>query len=164
MIATLEGSANVRIITVQTEAGSPRTNTSVTYTTDVQQFESLAEAVELVAGGEESVLKVVNAAQKQGATQGNKTPIRKAIEAAGGETDGDDVLKAVGKHQEACAKFIIGAPRGSSTGVTKKDREALGTAAVEFMQEHGRMPDTSEMDVIAGELGLTLPTATDDEE
>ena len=102
---------------------------------------------------EEIVLAIWNAGNEQGAKQGQKDPVRKAVDA------GKGVEEAVGKHQKAAKGFIQGAPRGGGgarhvSGYTKAQREALGTAMALEMATTGAMPSEARMGEIATELGL----------
>lgn len=135
----------------------------VKYPYTVQQFETLAEAVEAVEGGEDGILDIVNSQQDQSAKQNPKSDVRDAIEAAEeaghsedeiqeavnageGATDAlQAVVDAVRSAQESTAEFIIGRPRRTD-GITKTAareagenlREKLGDEEFErLVQEHG---------------------------
>ena len=133
------------------------------YTVQAPQAESLAA---IQAGYEaegknyeEVMLAIWNAQNEQGAKQGQKEAVRKAVE------DDGDVDAAVAKHQSAAKGFIQGAPRGGGgvrheSGLTKKQREELGTAVALEMNRTGGMPTKARMDEIATELGIN-PTDLD---
>lgn len=135
----------------------------IEYPYTVQQFESLGEAVEVIEGGEDGILDIVNSQQDQSAKQNPKESVRDAVEAAleaghekeeiqeavnagEGATDAlQDVVDAVESAQENTADFIIGRPRRSD-GVTKTAareageelRERLGDEEFKRLaEEHG---------------------------
>lgn len=103
---------------------------------------------------EEVMLAIWNAGNEQGAKQGQKQAVRVAVEEDG------DVAEAVLKHQASARGFIQGAPRGGGgarheSGLTAKERTALGTAvALEYSRE-GKMPTRDRMDEIAADLGIS---------
>jgi len=107
--------------------------------------------------GEEIILAIFNSGNEQGAKQGQKNLVRKALEEHG--VDSDEVADAVAKHQEVARQFIQGAPRGGGgprheSGLTKKQREALGSAVATEMARTGGPPNQARMVDIAKELGI----------
>lgn len=101
------------------------------YPITFQQFDNLAEALEEI-GSEENVLGVINAAQEQGAKQGGKEEVRKAISEHG--TDSPEATAAVEDHQTRAAKYKIGAPRGGGPGgMTKTSAGNVGKALLEAL-------------------------------
>lgn len=140
-----------RFITVSTKAGDHL------YNVEVRQFESLDEyreaAKERGENADEALLGILNAAQKQGATQGGKQAVREALETG----DEDAIRKAIAGHQKAAREYIIGAPRGTrnGTGVTKKAQHQFGEAVVAAMMRKGGKPLTqAELTEIALGLGI----------
>ena len=138
--------------TVATECGGHK------YDVEVPQAESLAAILAayktLGKNGEEILLSIWNSGNEQGAKQGQKNLVRKAL-----EEDGGDVNAAVAKHQEVARQFIQGAPRGGGgprheSGLTKKDREALGSAVATEMARTKGMPSKARLEEIAAELGI----------
>ena len=127
------------------------------YEVDVPQAESLdailAAYKTLGKNGEEILLAIWNAGNEQGAKQGQKNLVRTAIAAEEG------VEEAIGKHKSVARQFIQGAPRGGGgtrheSGLTKKQREALGGAVAVEMARTGKAPSVARMDEIATELGI----------
>lgn len=129
------------------------------YNVDVPQAESL-DAIRAAYETEgksfdEIMLALWNAGNEQGAKQGQKEQVRKAIE----EGDEAKIAEAIEAHQESARGFIQGAPRGGGgarheSGLTKKQREALGTAVAMEMANTGKAPSKARMDEIAAELGI----------
>jgi hypothetical protein len=150
---------------VETEAAGHK------YTVEVPQAESLQAVLdaykEAGKNGEEILLAIWNSGNEQGAKQGQKTPVREAVEGPDGEqgegeektTKEERIQKAVEKHQAAARQFIQGAPRGGGgqkheSGLTKKQREDLGTKIAMEMATTGAMPSRARMEEIAKELGI----------
>lgn len=140
-----------RYIPVSTKAGDHQ------YNVEVRQFDSLDEyreaAKERGENADEALLGILNAAQKQGATQGGKQAVRDALETG----DEDAIQKAIAGHQKAAREYIIGAPRGTrnGTGVTKKAQHQFGEAVVAAMMKKGGKPLTqAELTEIAMGLGI----------
>lgn len=103
----------------------------VAYPVSFLQFDSLAEALEEI-GSEQDVLGVINAAQEQGAKQGGKEDVRKAIKEHG--ADSPEAIEAVTSHQKRAAKYVIGAPRGGGPGgMTKTKASDIGKALLESL-------------------------------
>ena len=128
------------------------------YEVEAPQAESLAAILAayktLGKNGEEILLAIWNSGNEQGAKQGQKNLVRKAL-----EDDDGDVEAAVAKHQEVARQFIQGAPRGGGgprheSGLTKKQREALGSAVATEMARTGGPPTKDRMNEIATELGI----------
>lgn len=127
------------------------------YDVEAPQAESLeailAAYTKLGKNGEEILLAIWNAGNEQGAKQGQKNLVRTAIAADEGVDD------AIAKHQSVARQFIQGAPRGGGgarheSGLTKKQREALGSAVATEMARTGGAPSKARMDEIATELGI----------
>lgn len=141
-----------KFTTVSTKAGD------FEYSIEYREFESIEEyreaAEERGENPDEAVLGLINAAQKQGATQGQKALVRDALE---GE-DQDAVEQAVNKHQAAAREYIVGAPRGTRTtgGNTKKKQREFGERVTAAMVEKGAPLSQSELAELAEELGIQL--------
>ncbi len=127
------------------------------YDVEAPQAESLdsilAAYKALGKNGEEILLAIWNAGNEQGAKQGQKNLVRTAIAADEG------VDEAIAKHHSVARQFIQGAPRGGGgarheSGLTKKQREALGSAVATEMARTGGAPSKARMDEIATELGI----------
>ena len=117
----------------------------VSYPISFQQFDGLEEAVAAIGnctadevvieapqGAKDSALGVINAAQEQGAKQGGKEDVRKAVEKNG--ADSPEAAESVASHQKRAAKYVIGAPRGSGPGgMTKTKAGDLGKALLESL-------------------------------
>lgn len=142
----------------------------VEYPVTYRIFESLAEAVEEMDGGEEAVLDNLNSRQRQSALQSPKGQVREAVrdaQEAGhdvetiqsavdtGDAGGDEalqgVLDAIEAHQEAAAEFVLGSPRGSSSGLTKTAKRQFGERLGEA---YGDDPDA--LRELADELGVDV--------
>ena len=127
------------------------------YVVEFPQAESL-EAIQTAYEAEgknyaEIMLAIWNKGNEQGAKQGQKEAVRKAVE------DEGDVGEAVAKHQATAKGFIQGAPRGGGgarheSGLTAKQREAYGTAVVMEMQRTKGAVPKARMDEIAENLGI----------
>lgn len=107
--------------------------------------------------GEEILCSIWNAGNEQGAKQGQKDPVRKAVDAE--DSTEESVASAVEKHQEVARGFIQGAPRGGggarhASGLTKAQRTALGTAVATEFSTTGSGPTKGRMDDICKELGI----------
>lgn len=132
----------MREVTKTTKAGE------VEYPVTFQVFETFEELLERSRGGEDQILQIVNAAQEQGAKQGGKEEVRKAIREYG--ADSDEVAEAVGKHQERAAQYVIGAPRGSAgREITKTKAREFGAALWESLSDE-------EIAALAEEKGIEL--------
>lgn len=111
-----------------------------TYPVEFLQAESLQAILDYYASegldAETVVRDIWNAANKQGATQSPKTPLRKAL------SEGEGVEEAVASAQESTRTHIIGAPRGRST---KSQHRNFGEALAEFVEENGRKPTPDEL-------------------
>lgn len=132
----------MRTVQTETEAGARSAdggvNITLKYPATYQEFDSVTEYVEL--RDEDALLRGLNAAQKQNATQGRKEDVRDAMEAAiaegieGGLT-GDElkefvrahekVVEAIATHQERIAAYLLGRPRGARAGFTKTKARKL---------------------------------------
>jgi len=138
---------------VETKAGG------VAYTVEVPQAESIQAVRDFyTAEGknpDEVILSIWNSGNEQGAKQGQKERVRQA---------GDDPTKlaeAIADHQASAKVFIQGAPRGGGgggtthpSGLTQKQRVALGNAVAMEMATSGSAPTEGRMDEICGELGI----------
>lgn len=164
-------------VTKQTEASG------LSYPVTFKAFDSLEEILERLSregkDPEETLVQIVNAAQEQGAKQGGKEEIRNAIEEHGplavvevendkGETvervaplddQPEEIRAAVQSHQERAEKYVIGAPRGSTGGVTKTKARELGAALREKLGEEGLLALAREQGIDPSEFGITVPTA-----
>lgn len=149
----------MRNITTSTKAGDHEY--SVTY----REFESLDEVLATVDGGADSVLGIVNSAQRQNALQGAKAEVLKAFNALQvAQQTGDEntvaeaeaaLAEAEEKHRESALGYTIGKPRsGASGGVTKKTQATLGERITAYVQEHGKPPSQAQMSEIMKELGI----------
>lgn len=118
------------------------------------QFDVVTEAL----GGREGIISTFNADQKQGATQGAKGAVRKAIRAAreAGHSDDDiqdmvdsvfvrgedapedealaGVVEAITAHRENAATYIKG-PGRRATGMTKTAARRAGEALAEVSED-----------------------------
>lgn len=124
-----------------------------------------------------TLLAIWNAAQEQAAKQGTKAGVRKAVDEKGagelvdsGETgeDGEpikvrqlpeEVSKAIADAQDSARLFLMGAPRGGGgarheSGMSTKQRTALGTAVALELARTGKAPSQERMAEICGELGI----------
>ena len=110
-------------------------------------------AVEAPPGALQAVLSVINAAQKQGATQGGKELPRKAGEEHG--FDSEEYRKAVEAHQQRAAKYVIGAGRGPQGGVTKTKARELGAKLRERLGDEALLALAREHGIDPAELGIT---------
>ena len=140
------------------KTGVPTTASGLKYNVDVPQAESLQAIQEAYeADGknyEEVMLAIWNAGNEQGAKQGQKQPVRIAVE------EDDGVEEAVTKHQKAASGFIQGAPRGGGgarheSGLTAKERTALGTEVAMEYSRTGAMPTKARLEEIAEKLGIS---------
>ena len=135
--------------TVETGAG-PDFKYPVTF----QQFDSHSEAVEHYTGlgqnAEEVILGILNAAQKQAQTQGQKEAVRKALKSG----DKGALKEAITDHQKAAAVNIIGAPRTDTGGVTKKKAGEMGVELARKAAEKGEQLSGEEMAAVMAEYGL----------
>lgn len=141
----------------------------VEYPVTYRVFESIPEAVEEMDGGEEAVLENLNSRQRQSALQSPKGQVRDAVEAAleagfseneiqsavdSGETDEEalqSVLDAIEAHQTAALEFILGSPRGSSSGLTKTAKREFGERLGERYDD-----DPEALRELADELGVDV--------
>ena len=126
------------------------------YGVSVPQFESFDEAVEVIEGGEEGIVEILNSDMNQNAKQGPKKQVREAVEAAvdaGFDTDSLEsaleeadaledeereeylgslpdeasaVIAAVDDARELAREYRIGRPRGSGDGLTKTKSREIG--------------------------------------
>lgn len=113
---------------------------------------------------EETVRDIWNAANKQGATQGPKGSVRDALKSetytrgSGDEAEsftGDQaVSEAVSDAQNSTRTHIIGAPRGSQSGPTKKQQAEFGQAVSKAMAEKGDTLSKEELQDLREEYGL----------
>ena len=135
------------------------------YTIQLQQFEDAAEmAVEICRLSDEQasalrtalspfedILKplvgVGNAAQEQGAKQGAKEPIRKAIREHGPESE--EALAEIEGHKKRSVKYLIGSPRGSTGGLGKTKAAKVGKALLEKVGEE-------QLAALAAEYGIDI--------
>jgi len=106
--------------------------------------------------GPEIIRDILNAANEQGAKQGPKAPVRDAIDSGKSE---EEISAAIVKAQEDAKFFVIGAPRGGGgprheSGLTKKQRENLGTAVAMEMATTGKPPSQKRLEEICGELNI----------
>lgn len=124
------------------------------YEISYQEFESLAEVLETVDGGEATALAIINAAQRQNAMQGAKATVVAAVEDE--DATEESIAEAVEAHRKSAAGYVIGKPRGGGTGgVTKKVKGTLGDRIVEYTQEHGKPPSQAVMADLMAELGIS---------
>ena len=141
-----------KFTTVSTKAGD------FEYPIEYREFESLDEyreaAEERGENPDEAILGLINAAQKQGATQGQKQAVRDALEA----DDEDALEQAVSKHQASAREYIVGAPRGTRTtgGNTKKKQREFGERVTQAMVEKGGALTQQELDELREELGIVV--------
>jgi hypothetical protein len=104
----------------------------------------------------EVISSILNAGNKQGASQGRKAEVLAAVK---GDKDALPIEEAVEVHQKAARMFIQGAPRGGGgkrheSGLTAKDRAKLGDAMALEMAKTGSYPTKARMDEICKELGI----------
>lgn len=137
----------------------------LSYTLTIQQFEDTAEAIteicrldddqasalrSAIASFEDALRPVggvLNAAQEQGAKQGAKEPIRKAIREFG--ADSPEVQAEIEEHQKRASTYIIGAPRGSTGGLGKTKAAKVGKALLEKIGDE-------KLEALAAEYGIAL--------
>lgn len=134
------------------------------YPIRVQTFESVSEALALIGkikeedvmveaseGALSAVLGVINAAQAQGGKQGGKETIRAAVngELKEGQDRQEAVDAAVAAHVKRAEGYVIGAPRGSTGGVTKTRAGNVGKALLEKLGPEA-------LQALAAEHGLDL--------
>lgn len=81
----------------------------------------------------ETVNGIVCAAWEQNAKQSGKEDVRKAIKEHG--VDSEQVEAAIKDHQQRAAKYVIGAPRGSTDGITKTKARTVGEKLRDQMPE-----------------------------
>lgn len=149
MARTNEVPAGFTLATYETEAAGVKYPVQYLQAESVDAYRAAWEAQGL--NPDEVLLGIVNAAQKQGATQGNKTQVRDAVESG----EQAEIDAAVAAHQESTAGYLIGAPRGGSRGgPTKKAKAALGEKIAEFVQEHGAMPTKAQLEELGREFGI----------
>jgi len=131
------------------------------YTVEVPQAESLDAVMAFYeAQGknpEEVLLAIWNAGNEQGSKQGGKGEVRAAIKEHG--PDSPEGEKAIAGHQENAQGYIQGAPRGGGgarheSGLTRKQRDALGTAVADHLAKEGTMPTQADMREIAKALEI----------
>lgn len=134
--------------TVNTKAGE------FEYPVTFQQFDSHGEMVEyytnLGENAKDVILGIVNAAQKQGQTQGQKQGVRVALK----EGDKGKLKAAIADHQKAAAVNVIGAPRTDTGGVTKKKAGEMGVELARKQAEKGEPLSSEEVTAIMAEHGL----------
>lgn len=151
----------MRQVSVTTRAGSHEY--SVTY----QEFETLDEVRSTVDGGEDAILGIINASQRQNALQGPKAEVLKAVKAletataTGDEAEIASAEAALNEAEEAAREatgnYIIGRPRGGTGGKpTKKAQASLGEAITQYVQDHGKPPSQAEMARIMAELNIAM--------
>jgi len=131
----------MRDVTAQTAAAG------FEYQITYREFESLSEILDTVDGGEETVVAIVNSAQRQNALQGDKGDVREAVEEHGG--DSAEAQEAIEAHRESAYGYVIGRPRGRSSGVTK-------TAARKFGEKLREQLGEEELQEMAEEMGIEL--------
>lgn len=137
----------------------------LSYTLSIQQFEDSAEGIAEICRMDDeqasnlrdalapfedqlrSVAGVLNAAQEQGAKQGAKEPIRKAIREHG--ADSPEVQAEVEEHQKRASSYVIGAPRGSTGGLGKTKAAKVGKALLEKIGDE-------KLEALASEYGIAL--------
>ena len=141
--------------TVPTSCGGHKYDVEVAQGGSLQAYLDAYKA--LGRNGEEIILAILNSGNEQGAKQGQKDLVRKALEEFRAESD--EVAAAVGKHQETAKQFIQGAPRGGGgprheSGLTKKEREAFGGAVATEMASTGSSPSQDRLTEIAKTLGI----------
>lgn len=146
---------------VETKAGG------VPYEVEVPQAESWETYFEFWKeqgqNPDDVLTKILNAQNEQGAKQGDKQAVRDALEKDGGNA-GPATEEAIGKHQETARTFVMGAPRGGggarhATGLTAKQRQALGTRLAEVSQaksKEGKAPTQADINAIYEELGIDI--------
>ncbi len=143
----------MRTITKPTKAGERE------YEISFQIFESLEEALAQIGGVDVSEIAieapdaaknatrdVVNSAQEQGAKQGGKEEVRKATRTSGAGSAEEDA--AVDKHQKRAVEYVIGAPRGSTGGLTKTAAREIGVKLASI--------DEEKLLALAAEMGVEL--------
>ncbi len=143
----------MRTITKTTKAGE------LEYSISFQVFDTLEESLAEVGQVDISEIKidapdsakndtrdVVNAAQEQGAKQGGKEDVRKATRKFG--SNSAEEAAAVEKHQKRAAEYIIGAPRGSTGGLTKTKAREIGVKLAQV--------DEEKLLALAAEMGVEL--------
>jgi hypothetical protein len=147
------------LVVMPTEAGP------VKYDVEVPQGESLSawldalRALNPEENAEEIVVRILNAQNAQGARQGPKKAVRDAATEHG--VDSPEVTAAVEAAQANSRGYITGAPRAGGgggkrheSGLTEKQRTALGTAIGLELAKTGKMPTQSRLAEIAKELGI----------
>lgn len=141
----------------------------VTYPVEYLQAENLEAILAYYEeAGEDAadvILGIWNSANKQGATQSPKTPLRKVLDEASGEghdvSDYDhamevpEVAEAMAEAQNSTRTHIIGAPRGATSGPTKKSQHDFGEAVTTAMREKGGPLTQKELDELAQEMGIS---------
>lgn len=144
------------LMTVNTAAAG------VTYPVEVLQGDSLQAWLDAYAAdgknGAEIICKILNSDNAQGGKQGQKTPVREAIEQ---NKPQEEIDAAIAKHQAQARGFLQGAPRGGGgarheSGLTKKQRTDLGTAVAMEYATTGKGPSKDRMSEIASELGINM--------
>lgn len=137
----------------------PTTAEGKAYTVEIPQAESWEVYFglwrELGHNPDEVLTDILNAANKQGGSQGAKTPVRDAVKTG----DEDAIAAAIEQHQESAETYVLGAPRAGrrtthETGLTTKQRESLGSAVARKSIEKGGAPTQAEIESIYEELGL----------
>lgn len=144
--------------TVTTTTGKEGEPGFVEWPVSYNEPETVEEFVDLY-GGQDNLVKALQAALRQSATQNNKTSVASVAKKFGtGEATQDELDEAIAKHQESVSKYRPGAPRGASDGVrmTQKDRTKLGAAVGKFAVENGKLPTQKDMEAIARDLGIDL--------
>ena len=132
----------MRTVNKDTKAGE------LVYPITFQVFDDLPEALANCKENEDTLTAIINAAQEQGAKQGNKQRVREAIEKFG--LDSAEVAEAVEAHQKWAAGYTIGAPRGSGgRAITKTKARELGARLHELMSDE-------ELMALAAERGVDL--------
>lgn len=142
------------LMTVDTTAAG------VTYPVEVLQGDSLKAWLDAYAAdgknGEEIINKILNSDNAQGGKQGQKTPVREAIEQ---NKPQEEIDAAIAKHQAQARGFLQGAPRGGGgarhpSGLTKKQSSEFGYA-IAMEAAAGKYPSKDRMAEIAAELGIS---------
>lgn len=163
--------------TVATAAGAVEYEVQVLQASSIQAILDAYRKEDPETDPEATLLAIWNAAQEQAAKQGTKAGVRKAVDEKGagelvdsGEVgeDGEpikvrqlpeEVSKAIAEAQDSARLFLMGAPRGGGgarheSGMTAKQRTALGNAVALELARTGKAPSQTRMLEICKELGI----------
>lgn len=133
---------------VETSLGSG--DDEFTYTVEYLKGQNLNAWQEYYASqgldADEVITGILNASQKQGATQGPKGKVRQAL------AKGEGVDEAVEDAQKVARVYVQGAPRTRTGGYTKKKAHNMGEEIARREAEAGRKLTDAELGKVYAEF------------